>query len=124
MLPRQHKLSRATFPAYKDSRLNWVGSVLRIQVYSSLGTATTQENKQGKRPPLFAVVVAKRFAKSAVFRHEFKRQVLRIVATELSRFKALPYSKYVISPKGALTATPLPSMAKDIDDFLLQRKKQ
>jgi len=123
MLPRQHKLSRATFPAYKDPRLNWVGSVLRIQAYPSVVLKTPHENEQGKTVPLFAVVVAKRFAKSAVLRHAFKRQILRIVAVELLRFKALPYGKYVVSPKGALAATPFPSIVKDVEDFLLQRKK-
>jgi ribonuclease P protein component len=124
MLPRQNKLSRASFPSYKEHHLTWVGSVLRIQSYPPAATEVAHERDHGVIPPLFAVVVAKRFGKSAVLRHAFKRQVLSSIAIALKQFEQLPYGRYVLLPKGELVHLSPLSIAQDIHDFISLRKKQ
>lgn len=114
MLSRTNKLSRTSFPSYKDSRRVWAGTALRIEAYPGQQTP----------PPLFAVVVAKRLGKSAVLRHAFKRRVLEVVRGELKRFQDLPYEKYVVLPKGPLSSVTRASIVADIEQFLLQQQKR
>lgn len=122
MLSRQHKLSRVSFPAHKDPRLNWVGSVLRIQAHSF---AVPMRNKvNDETPVLFAVVVAKRQSDNAVMRHRFKRQVFAVVAGKLARFEGLPYRKYIILPKEHLRTITSERILSDIEVFLSEQERR
>lgn len=108
MLAKRKKLSRSTFPKHNEPKLFWDGSVLRIHAFRS----TTSQD------PLFAVVVAKKFAKHAVDRNHFKRSVLSIVEGCHPDFYHHLHKKFIFLPKIPLQGMNRTAIAEDIALFL------
>ena len=108
MLPKHQKLSRTSFPHYKDRKFSWTGKALRIYAYRS--------DKSGF-PPRFAVVVPQHSSTGAVGRNRFKRQVMMMLGESMARFAKLPYCKYVIFPKEHLRTLVRGDIKKDMQVF-------
>ncbi len=110
MLPQRQKLRRSTFPLHTDSKTNWIGGVLRIQLHIPKVTPLPQS--------LYAVVVAKRFAKLAVERNKFRRMVFANIETNNEAFGRFSAGKYVITPTKAVALILDSEITSDIARFL------
>ena len=110
MLPKRHKLTRTTFPSYTDPKKIWNGSFLRIQcTYSKSST-----------PPLFAVVISKKIAASAVKRNELRRLIFQTIEDSSTAFSSLIGAKVVIFPLKKNGVVDILAIKKDIKDFFSQ----
>lgn len=113
MLPKLRKISRKVFPPHTAPKHSWVGGALRLSCY------------KGKIPssPLFAVIVSKRFYQNVVKRNQFKRRVFSIISEHDDFLKTLPYTHYVITPKGPIEHISLSVIKEDILLFCKEQKK-
>ncbi|OGZ09744.1 MAG: hypothetical protein A3D65_05460 [Candidatus Lloydbacteria bacterium RIFCSPHIGHO2_02_FULL_50_13] len=114
MLPKRHKLSRATFPSRKEQKLSWGGKALRIYAYVSEQSVV----------PQFAVVVPKKLCKKAVSRNLFKRRVLAAIRVNMNAFERFSCKKYVVFPKALTNDIPQKSIEEDIRSFLREYAKK
>ncbi len=113
MLPRGQRIARDFFPRHTEPSVSWNGAVLRARLYRSPAAIA---------PPRFSVVVAKKYAKTAVARNRFKRQTYACIAQELKGLGMLRFSRIVIFPKQPLDQIPLTTLLLDITSLIARAR--
>lgn len=110
MLPKEHKLSRVTFPKYKDPKKTWAGISLRVQYTYSNSTDRAR----------VAVVVPKKIHALAVRRNELKRAIFQSIERYGGSFLKKCGMKVVIFPTKKETVISLHLIDEDIQEFVAQ----
>ncbi len=107
MLPRRHKLSRKSFPAYNAPSKTWRGNSLTIRFFRGRGAGA----------PQFAVVIAKKSYNLATKRNGIRRIVYLAIREHLADFSRFVGTKFVITPQKNISNIN-DTMRSDIEAFL------
>ena len=113
MLSKQNKITRPSFPHYKEQKTVWSGSVLCVQSYK------TTESKEGRQQ--FAVVVSKKQSVNAVNRNSFKRHVLRVVHAHIVDLNKQIPQKHIVFPKIHLKGINKEMIEDDVLKFISKK---
>ncbi len=108
MLPKNRKLTRHTFPSYRERRVTYDGKSVRVVSY--LG--------EGPQKTLFSVVVAKKHSNNAVERHCFKRRVFSALLPLFPAFDHFVHGKVLIFPLRKVDTITFADMRADLDACL------
>jgi RNase P protein component len=111
MLSKDRKLTRHTFPSYRDRRSTYDGKAVRVVSYTGTGPQKT----------LFSVVVAKKHSNNAVERHLFKRRALAALFPLYPAFDHFVHGKVVIFPLRKVGTIAFADIRADLDAFLLMQ---
>lgn len=108
MLPKDRKLTRHTFPSYRERRSAYDGKAVRVVSYIGAGPQKT----------LFSVVVAKKYSNNAAERHLFKRRVFSTLLPLSPAFDHFVHGKVVVFPLRKVDTITFADIRGDFDAFL------
>lgn len=110
MIPQKLKISRPSFPPYREQKRAWTGNVIKISCYG----------EEGGTEQSFAVVVSKKQFSAHVQRNYFKRIVFNEIKRTINVFKNAPFGKFVFYPIGSVESITPHSIEIDVAGFVKQ----
>lgn len=112
MLHKNRRISRGEFPSGGKPAVFWRGTVLRAA------------RTPAKKNSTFAVVVSKKYAKSAVARNKFRRRVYAAIATRLPAADADGAWKYVFTPAKNIAEIAVEDIKAEIDRIFKEQPQR